>query len=402
MDKLYYVDQHIKNFTAEIIDILEIDKKFHIVLDKTAFFPGGGGQPRDFGKIENIEVIDLYEKDGIVYHVVGKKPIKIHRVKCSIDWKRRLDGMTQHFAQHVLSGCFYTLFNANTVSFHMGKDISTVDIEGYLEEEKIRKAEKLANEIIEENIEVEFLTPTKKELRKLNLRRTLPNTENEIRVVKIGDLDINACCGVHPKSTLELRMIKIKKWEKHKKTTRIEFLAGKRAIEDSFNKDIFTNKVCRYLNSNELEVINGIKNINDKLKEANEQNKKLREELSKYQIDEMIDNSDKLNNINIIKKIYENENIKDINKLIGKIIENDNVITLIVIKNNERANIIFACSKNLKNINMNTLLKDSIILIDGKGGGSQVLAQGAGKNNNNINSVIDYAFIKIKNEYIKE
>ena len=122
--------------------------------------------------------------------------------------------MQQHLGQHVLSGCFYKLFNANTFAIHLGNDISTVDIEGTLTEEQIRKAESYANEVINEGLTVEFLIPTKKELKSFTLRRALPNTKEDISVVKIGDLDINACCGVHPRNTRDLRMIKIKKNEK--------------------------------------------------------------------------------------------------------------------------------------------------------------------------------------------
>lgn len=397
MDRLYYTDQYIKSFTAEITNIKELDGKFHVVLDKSAFFPGGGGQSGDTGFIENHKVIDVYEEGGTLYHVVETKPIKIHKVKCSIDWEKREDGMHQHFAQHVLSGCFFNLFNANTVSVHFGKEISTIDIEGYLEEEKIRKAEALANDIIGENIEVEFLTPTKKELKKMNLRRDLPNTNEEIRIVKIGDLDINACCGVHPKSTLDLRMIKIKKWEKHKKATRIEFLAGKRAINDSIKKDKFALEICKYLSSNEEEAINGIKNLNIKLKETLDEKRKIEEEIARYQMKEMIEEADKIKSISVVRKIYDGENIKYLQKLTSKIVENENTIALMVVKNDERANLIFAASKDIKNISMNDLLKDAITLIDGKGGGSSSLAQGAGKNNSNLEMALDYAFNKLKN-----
>ncbi|MBX7310279.1 alanyl-tRNA editing protein AlaX-L [Clostridium chauvoei] len=397
MDRLYYTDQYIKSFTAEITNIKELDGKFHVVLDKSAFFPGGGGQSGDTGFIENHKVIDVYEEGGTLYHVVETKPIKIHKVKCSIDWEKREDGMHQHFAQHVLSGCFFNLFNANTVSVHFGKEISTIDIEGYLEEDKIRKAEALANDIIGENIEVEFLTPTKKELKKMNLRRDLPNTNEEIRIVKIGDLDINACCGVHPKSTLDLRMIKIKKWEKHKKATRIEFLAGKRAINDSIKKDKFALEICKYLSSNEEEAINGIKNLNIKLKETLDEKRKIEEEIARYQMKEMIEEADKIKSISVVRKIYDGENIKYLQKLTSKIVENENTIALMVVKNDERANLIFAASKDIKNISMNYLLKDAITLIDGKGGGSSSLAQGAGKNNSNLEMALDYAFNKLKN-----
>jgi len=278
----------------------------------------------------------------------------------------------------------------------MGREICTVDIEGILEEEKIREAEKAANLIIGDDLQVEFLVPDKKELKKMGLRRALPNTNEEIRVVKISDLDINACCGVHPKSTLELRMIKVRRWEKHKGATRIEYVAGKRAIEDSFRKDKFTTRVCRYLNASEDEAINGIKNMNENLKAALDKNKKLSEEVAAYEVKDMVEKGEKVENITIVKKVYDNEDIKYVNKVTSKIIENNNTIALMAIKNGERANLIFAASKDFKGISMNELLKDAITLIDGKGGGSSHQAQGGGKNNNNLEGALDYAINKIK------
>ncbi|WP_027634372.1 alanyl-tRNA editing protein [Clostridium hydrogeniformans] len=397
MEKLYYENQYIKEFVAEVLDIKEIDNKFHVVLDKTAFFPGGGGQPCDEGLIENLPVIEIYEKDGVIYHVTEKKPIKIHRVKCSLDWKKRFDGMQQHLGQHVLSGCFFKLFNANTCGFHLGKDISTVDIEGILDEETIRKAETMANEIIHSNIKVEFLTPNKKELKKLNLRRDLPKTDEQIRVVIIEDLDINACCGVHPSSTLELQTIKIRKWEKHKNATRVEFLTGNRAVQDSLKKDHYMNLICRYLNTNEEDAIKGIKSLHEELKNAIEVNKKSLVELTNYKTREIIDSAEKIDDISIVKEIYDNEDMKYINKLVSRITENPKTIALIAVKSSDKANLIFSKSKDIKNFNMNTLLKDVITLIDGRGGGSEFLAQGGGKDNGNIDSALNTAFIKIKN-----
>ncbi|MBU5227162.1 alanyl-tRNA editing protein AlaX-L [Clostridium senegalense] len=397
MEKIYYEDQYVRSFTAEVVEIKEVDERFHVVLDKTAFFPGGGGQFCDNGTIEKINVIDVYEKDGTVYHVLEKNLIKKHKVKCEIDWERRQDGMHQHLAQHVLSGCFFTLFNANTVSFHLGSEFSTVDIKGILEEEKIREGEKLANDVIGKNLIVESFVPLKKELKKIKLRRALPKTDEEIRVLKVGDLDINACCGVHPNNTMEIRMIKIIKYEKNKGNTRIEFLAGKRAVDDSLKKDRFSSEICRYLSSSEEESINSIKNLNEEIKGLVDENKKIRDIIAGYEIKEMIDKAIKIGDISVVKKIYENENAKYVNKIASKLVEQKNIVSLLAIKNKDRVNLIFACSKNLKNVNMNELLKDSITLIDGKGGGSQFLAQGGGKNNMNLQSSLDYALGKIKN-----
>lgn len=396
MEKIYYENRYLKNFTAEITDIQEIDGKFHIALDKTAFFPGGGGQSCDLGKIEDSDVIDIYENNEIIYHVVEKKPIKIHKVKCEINWSRRSDGMHQHLGQHILSGCFFNLYNANTFAIHLGSDISTVDIYGTFTEEQIREAERLANKVIGDAITVDSFIPSKSELKKLTLRRALPNTKEDIRILKIGDFDINACCGLHPASTIDVRLIKIKKYEKHKEGTRIEFLAGQRAIDDVFKKDEFQNSICKYLSCNENEAINGIKNLNTNLKEALDNNKSLNIQLAKYQIKEIIDNAEEINNIKIIKKIFDSENLKYVSNLTSKLVENENIVALMAIKSDVKVNLIFACSKNLSNMKMNEILKDSISLIDGKGGGSPFQAQGAGKNNSNLESTMNYAFNKLK------
>ena len=395
MEKLYYEDQYLKEFIAEVTEVIEKNNLYYVSLDKTAFFPGGGGQHCDLGYIDNHKVVDVIEEDGKIYHITETKPIKIHRVKCKIDWERRLDGMQQHLGQHVLSGCFFTLFNANTVSVHVGKDISTVDIKGYLDEETIRKAEKMANEIIQENIKVDFLTPSKKELKKLNLRRDLPNTEEQIRIVKIGDLDINACCGVHPSRTLDLQAIKVKRWEKHKGATRIEYLAGKRAINDYFNKDEFRNKICRFLNCGEADAINAINKLSSELKNALSENREIKAEIGEYQIKDMIKEAKSIGDIYVVSKIYDGGDLKHISKIAEKIALNDNMIVLFAIKFEDKANLIFASSKNINNISMGDLLKDAITLIDGRGGGSKFMAQGGGKNSSNLQSVMDYALRKI-------
>lgn len=397
MEKLYYDDPYLRDFTAEIVNIEEHIGKFRVTLDKTAFFPGGGGQSCDTGMIGDHKVIDVYEENDIVYHIVEKKPIKIHNVKCNIDSERRTDGMCQHLGQHVLSGCFFNLFNANTFAIHLGADVSTVDIYGILTEEQIRTAERLANKVIGDALKVESFIPTKSELKKITLRRALPNTKEDIRIVKIGDdFDINACCGLHPKSTLDLRLIKIKKFEKHKEGTRIEFLSGNRAVEDSYKKDEFQNSICKYLNCNENEAVNGIKNLNNNLKEANEINKSLNITLANYQVKELIDNAETVGEFKIIKSIFDNENLKYINNLTSKLVETPNTITLMAIKSEDKVNLIFACTKGIKEIKVNEVLKDAISLIDGKGGGSPFMAQGAGKNNANLDGALDYAFNKIK------
>ena len=396
MEKLFYIDSYIKNFTAEIEEIKEVDDKFHVLLNKTAFFPGGGGQYCDLGTIDNINVLDVYEENDKIYHVLEKKPNRIHKVKCEIDWDRREYGMQHHFGQHIISACFNNEYKAKTVGFHLGKDFSTVDIEGFFKEEDILKIEKMCNEIIRENITVEFLNITKKEAKKLKIKEDLSKLGDNIRVVKIDDIDMNLCCGVHMKNTLDLRVIKIKKFEKYKKATRIEFLCGTKAIEEMLKRENYLNKICKTLSSNEEDAYKSIERLNNKLNEVNKENRRLEEIISNYEVKEMIESAEKINNMNIIVKVYENKTMNYMNKIDNKIIEKENNIGLFALKNDDKLNLLFACSKNLEKMDMNILLKDSIKLIDGKGGGSKVLAQGGGKNNSNLDSLFDYVKIKIK------
>ena len=396
MEKLFYEDQYIKNFIAEIEEIKEVDDKYHVLLNKTAFFPGGGGQYCDLGIIDNINVLDVYEENDKIYHVLEKKPNRIHKVKCEIDWDRREYGMQHHFGQHIISACFNNEYKAKTVGFHLGKDFSTVDIEGFFKEEDILKIEKMCNEIIRENITVEFLNITKKEAKKLKIKEDLSKLGDNIRVVKIDDIDMNLCCGVHMKNTLDLRVIKIKKFEKYKKATRIEFLCGTKAIEEMLKRENYLNKICKLLSSKEEDAYKSIENLNNKLNEVNKENRRLEEIISNYEVKEMIESAEKINNMNVIVKVYENKTMNYMNKIANKIIEKENNIGLFALKNDDRLNLLFACSKNLEKMDMNILLKDSIKLIDGKGGGSKVLAQGGGKNNSNLDSLFDYVKIKIK------
>ena len=234
-----------------------------------------------------------------------------------------------------------------------------------------------------------------KDLKKIWIRRDLPDTSAQIRIVKIGDLDSNACCGVHPRSTLDLRLIKIKKWEKNRGNTRVEFFAGKRAINYILKRDLILNDICRNLKCGEEEVIKGIVNINNKVQEVLSENKKLEAIVSDYEIKDMIDKSTQINNISIIKNIYTDKSIKYISKVVSKITENDNFIVLLAVINDDKANLVYASSKNLK-VKVNDLLKDSIKLIDGNGGGTHFMAQGGGKNNGNIENTLNYALSKLE------
>lgn len=390
-ERLYYVDQYIKEFNCNVVEVTKKDDKYEVVLDKTAFFPGGGGQSCDLGTVDNINVIDVYEKDDKIIHVLDKEPTNLSNIKGKIDYNRRLDGMQQHLGQHVLSGCFYSLFGANTAGIHLGETISTIDIIGNITEDMIRKAEKRANEVIIENHKVNFKITNRKEAKKMGLRRELATSDQTIRVVEIEGLDINACCGVHPSCTIELQMIKLKGYEKHKGNTRIQFLAGQRAVNDYLKRDLLFENLCNELSAGEEEVFKSINNLQENIKNLRDDNNRVKAELSKYLIDSLLSSAIMKGNTKIINKIFEKEDTKYLSKLTNSLTEEDNVVVLFASVNNNKVNLIFGCSKNLDNLNMGSILKDTISLLDGNGGGSKFIAQGGGKNNGNLENAIKYA-----------
>ena len=399
LEKLYYENPYQTEFTSEVIDVIEKEKEYHVELDKTCFYPEGGGQPSDTGYINGTPVTYVYEVNNKIYHVVMVKPIKIHKVKCSINFEKRYDYMQQHLGQHILSACISQLFNANTIGFHLGTHSTTIDIDKAIISDDLKVAEKKANKIVLDNINVEVLYPGSSELKKLSLKKIPVKAGEKVRIVKIGDIDINPCCGIHPSSTIEVQLIKVIKFDKYKNGIRIEFICGSRAVSDYVSKHEAIEKMCKLLSCNNAAVLPEVERLSGELNKALTEKRALKAEVSEYEVQNMLSSAPKIEDIRVIKYIYNNGDLKYTNLLATKLVSAPKVIVLFAIKSNDKANLLFMCSKDITMISMNSLLKDAITLIDGKGGGSDLSAQGGGKNNNNLDSSLDYAYKRVK-DYI--
>ena len=229
-EKLYYKDAYIKEFFANIVDITPCDRGFDIVLDKTAFFPEEGGQSSDTGFISECEVVYVYEKDGIVHHITKSEPPK-SEVLCKINFCERFEKMQCHTAEHILCGIINKLFGLENVGFHLGADEVLFDVNGVLDRAALDKVEALANEAVFSNLDIKSYFPSLEELSGLEYRAKLDITEN-VRIVKIGDVDTCACCAPHVSKTGEVGLIKILDFMKHRGGTRIWIVAGRRALSD--------------------------------------------------------------------------------------------------------------------------------------------------------------------------
>ncbi len=224
-ERLYYHDSYLTEFRARIVEASPDQQK--IYLNRTVFYPASGGQPSDTGLLGGAAVTDVVDDDGRIAHVLSKA-VSGEEVAGVIDWQRRFDHMQQHTGQHLLSAVLIELFNAPTVSFHMGAETSTIDIERPLEPNQLRQAERRANQIVFENRPV--LVSFEDSSQDLGLRKPTER-EGAVRIVTIQDLDRSACGGTHVRGTGEIGPILIRKLDRIRGNQRLEFVCGMRAVE---------------------------------------------------------------------------------------------------------------------------------------------------------------------------
>lgn len=258
MKKLYYEDSFQEQFIATVLDCRKVDNLYAIQLDQSAFFPGGGGQPEDYGTLEGQVVYRLVEDGGEVYHMV-KDPFEIgQKIRGCINFDRRLDFMQQHSGEHILSGIIEKLHGYSNVGFHLSEETVTADFDGILTEEQIREIEHLANEAIRQDQLVVCKSYTKEQLEHKNFR-SKKVFEEDIRLVSIGESDCCACCGVHVKRSSQIGLIKILSAQKHRGGMRLVLKCGQRALED-YNDKLKQNKeISRLLSVPIDEVISGVR-----------------------------------------------------------------------------------------------------------------------------------------------
>ena len=236
-ERLYFIDSYLRGFSAHVVARMEVDsadppsRRSAVALDRTAFYPEGGGQPADRGLLNEVRVVDVQSDDeGRVWHTLDGS-LDDDMVHGQVDWPRRFDHIQQHHGQHLLSAAFEELFGLKTVSFHLGPESATIDLAGDPGEAELLAAESRTNEIIWEDRPVDARFVTAEELARLPLRKP-PAVSGPIRVVSVPDFDYSACGGTHPKSTGAVGILHIRRRERRGQDTRIEFVCGNRVLRD--------------------------------------------------------------------------------------------------------------------------------------------------------------------------
>ena len=256
-EKLYYEDVEQLTFTARVLSCEARGDHFEAVLDRTAFFPEGGGQPADQGTLGNVRVLDVHEKHGEVVHLTDAELIPGELVTGQVDGIRRRDMMQQHSGEHIFSGLVHRLFGYDNVGFHMGSEAVTMDFNGPISEEDADRIETLANEVIWSDVPVRVYTPSPADVEML-VYRSKKKLEGEVRIVEIPGVDMCACCGTHVQRTGSIGLLKVLGVQKYKKGVRVSILCGRRALLHLKMVSSQMQEMARMLSTRKENVLPGV------------------------------------------------------------------------------------------------------------------------------------------------
>lgn len=234
-DRLFYKDPYQTTCEAQVLECREMKKGYGIQLNRTVFYPEGGGQPADIGTLGDVRVVDVRETDGEIWHMTDGALEMGSTVQASIDWEHRFDLMQNHSGEHIVSGMIHERYGYDNIGFHMGPDTITVDFNGEIPEEDLKEIERAANRYVWENHEMELLLPTDEEREQMTYR-SKKALSGEVRIVRWPGADICACCGIHVRCSGDIGQIILVSAQRAKGGVRIEMICGGRTLD-------YTNRI---------------------------------------------------------------------------------------------------------------------------------------------------------------
>ena len=381
-ERLYYSDSHLIEFEARVVDVTErVSGWTAIVLNRTAFYPTGGGQPSDTGTLDGMRVAECIDDgdNGVLHVVQGPTPARDAIVRGRVDWPRRLDHMQQHTGQHILSQAFVTLFNAPTRGFRVLESSCEIDVE--LPEpssEKIERAVELANNVIWEDRAITIRNVAAEEASELSLRKE-PSRQGELRLIEIAGFDLTPCGGTHAYRTGEVGMIVVRSWERAKGLTRIDFVAGTRALADYRKANRSAREVAALFSSGRDDIAQLAAQMVEENKDLHRRIRVLEEIASEVEAQKLLAAAEiRGDGTHFVSHIFDARDAESLKKLAQALIVNVRTIALLASRDKDTARMVFARSADAPG-DMNALMREACVMLDGRGGGKPDLAQGGGK-----------------------
>ncbi len=392
--RLYLQDPYTSSFEADIVEIRETQDGPALIFAETYFYPESGGQPFDLGTIDGVPVTKILETDDdAVLHVVETVP-GATRVHCEIDADRRRDHMQQHSGQHILSAAFATTSGAQTTSFHLGANVSTIDLDkSPLTVDDIERAERAANDVARRGVSIRSRIVSRDEARELELRKP-PPAGDALRIVEIDGFDQQACCGTHPRSSSEVAPIVVRSSEKIKGGSRIVFLCGGRAIADYRDTVSRIRSLTSVLSSTEAGLVDTAARLQDERKSMGKELRKLRSQTLSTEAESWMDESTEHGSMRVLAKRCSDLDPTQLRALATRLVETSGRIVLLGSVAHRRAHLVFARSEDV-GADMGALIRGAIGAVDGRGGGSPAVAQGGGPNTEGLDEALTAAMQRI-------
>lgn len=365
-DRLYEVDAYCSRFEAVVCKCERIDGKYAVVLDQTAFFPEGGGQAADKGTIQGIPVVDVQLNNSIVTHILESELRVGEQVICELDWELRFSRMQSHTGEHILSGVVNSLYGYDNVGFHMGDSSMQVDFNGRLTADDIKKIELAVNKAIYMNAEIVVSYPSKEELMTMHYRSKIDPDTDALRIVTIGkDIDCCACCAPHVARTGEVGIIKVIDFYPYKQGTRVELLAGKNALLDYMNANVYIKDIMKITSSPRDGVVDAVQGKVLLYQDLRDDYQRVTKELawSKLKLIEVG---------NSVYSITEKLNFEELRYCSNCVMDGRYSVCLLLSRNDNEY-IYVLCSKSKDIQPLTKLLNDAF---GGKGGGKREYSQG--------------------------
>ncbi len=380
-ERLYYNDSFLKEFDATVLSCTQDGERWRVVLDRTAFYPTSGGQPHDSGNLGEARVLEVLDSEEIhdgkagVVHLTDRA-LRLGPVHGKIDWERRFDHIQQHTGQHLLSAAFIELFHMPTASFHLGREISTIDLAAAnVDAKHLEAAERRTNEIIFADLPVKIHYGTAEELAAAGVRKQV-DREGVLRAIEIEGFDRQPCGGTHVARTGQIGMILLRRVEKVKQNWRVEFVCGSRAARAAHADSASLVEAARLLSCAPSEVSEMVGRALEERQAGHRARQRLTAELSEVQALMLLATERravKAGEPGVVVRVLDEADASYARMLATKVVEQGRVRALIGTRG---GHVIFAQSAGLPG-DMNTLLRDCLATAGGKGGGSKDFAQGS-------------------------
>jgi alanyl-tRNA synthetase len=396
-ERLFYHDSFLQEFTAKVEKVGAREGRLAVVLDRTAFYPTSGGQLFDTGSLQaggtRLEVCEVAEdQQGDVLHYIGGRDVVLEpgmEVLGKIDSERRRDHIQQHSGQHVLSAAFVRLFDAQTLSFHMGAETCTIDVAANdLRPQQLERAEELANRVVTEDRPVQIRFAMPEEARTLGVRK-LPPFETEggkYRLVDIEDFDLTACGGTHVTRTGQIGAILLRKTETVKQGMRIEFVCGERAIRIARQDYTALSEAASTYSTHIWELPQQIRKSVEEAKSTHKAQQALVEELAEFHAAQLLAQAALRNGRKVVARVFPDRDAAFVKMLAQKIVRTGAAVALLA-STADDATLVFAQTPGLP-FNMGALMKQVVTELGGRGGGSKDFAQGGAADTSKVNAVL--------------